>query len=137
MSGVLRSVSQLAVLASAALSLSACAYVSQHPDGTASIVGVAAVSMKQTPGAPPGHVTVRSHGLTLSDKPPAQGLVLGVYDQPMQFGQPKPVTYFPASSDGDIDFVAKTRGQASAPVYDDYRPHKKKKSRKHRRCRCR
>jgi hypothetical protein len=133
----IRTMSRLAAIAISGFSLSACAYVSQHPDGSASVVGLAAVSMHQTPGAPPGHVTVRSHGVTLSDKPPAQGVVLGVYDQQMQFGQPKPVTHYPAAHHGNIDFVGRTNAVHGQPVYDDYRPHKKKKYRKHRRCRCR
>lgn len=128
---------RVAVLALSGLSLSACAYVSQHPDGSASVVGLAAVSMHQTPGAPPGHVTVRSHGVTLSDKPPAQGLVVGVYDQQMQFGQPKPVTHYPAAHHGNIDFVARTQAVKGEPVYDDYRPRHHKKYRKNKRCRCR
>jgi hypothetical protein len=136
-----QSLTRLAAVAAMGASLSACAYVSQHPDGSASVVGLAAVSMHQTPGAPPGHVTVRSHGVTLSDKPPAQGLVVGVYDQQMQFGQPKPVTYYPAAHQtrhhGEIDFVGRTHAAKGEPVYDDYRPAKRKKYRKHRRCRCR
>lgn len=138
---------RLAAIAAAGVSLSACAYVSQYPDGSASVAGLAAVSIHQTPGAPPGHVTVRSHGVTLSDQPPAQGLVLGVYDQPMKFGQPAPVpayapaptaayappaapAYTPHSRNGEVDFVGRTRAIKGEPVYDDYRPHKHKKYRK-------
>jgi hypothetical protein len=136
---LLKTVPRAVALAAAGLSLSACAYVSQHPDGSANVLGLAAVSMHQTPGAPPGHVTVRSHGVTLSDKPPAQGLVLGVYDQPMQFGQPapQPVTYAPPGPHGNVDFVGRTRAMKGEPVYDDYRPYKHKKYRKRKSCRCR
>lgn len=132
-----KSLSRIVAMTAAGVSLSACAYVSQHPDGSASVVGLAAVSMHQTPGAPPGHVTVRSHGVTLSDKPPAQGLVVGVYDQQMQFGQPKPVTTYPVNNRGEIDFVGRTQVIKGEPVYDDYRPARHKKYRKHKRCRCR
>jgi hypothetical protein len=136
-SHTLKLLSRLAAVSALGFGLSACAYVSQHPDGSASVVGLAAVSMHQTPGAPPGNVTVRSHGVTLSDKPPAQGLVLGVYDQQMQFGQPKPVTYYPTARTGEIDFIGRSQASGSQPVYDDYKPRKHKKYRKHRRCRCR
>jgi hypothetical protein len=134
---VFQTLARTAALAVAGLSLSACAYVTQNPDGTANVVGLAAVSMHQTPGAPPGNVTVRSHGVTLSDKPPAQGLVVGVYDQQMQFGQPKPVTHYQANGRGEIDFVGRSSAGGSQPVYDDDRPHKRKHYRKKKRCRCR
>ena len=124
-------------IALAGFGLSACAYVTQNPDGSANVVGLAAVSMHQTPGAPPGNVTVRSHGLTLTDTPPAQGLVVGVYDQQMQFGQPKPVVQYQTNNRGEIDFVGRSRASGGQPVYDDYRPHKRKHGRKKKRCRCR
>lgn len=130
-----------AVLALAGLSLSACAYVSQHPDGSASIVGLAAVSMHQTHGAPPGHVTVRSHGVTLSDKPPAQGLVVGVYDQPMQFGHSEPAQanrIHRTGRNGNIDFVERTRVERGGVVHVEERHVVKRvKYRKKRKCRCR
>jgi hypothetical protein len=137
-----QTLSRIVAMSALGFALSACAVVSQHPDGSASIAGLAAVSIHQTPGAPPGHVTVRSHGVTLSDKPPAQGLVVGVYDQQMQFGQPAPVVHYPAATHraahhGEIDFVGRTHAVMGEPVYDDYRPAKRKKYRKHRRCRCR
>jgi hypothetical protein len=122
-----------AALAAAGLSLSACAYVSQHPDGSAAIVGIAAVTMQQTPGAPPGAVTVRSHGLTLSDKPPAQGLVLGVYDQPMQFGAPAANPHH-AARHGQIDFVERTRMSNGGHAAEHRRVVKRVKYRKMRRC---
>jgi hypothetical protein len=133
----LKAVSRLAAIAASAVSLSACAYVSQAPDGTASVVGLAAVTMQQTPGAPPGHVTVRSHGVTLSDTPPAQGLVVGVYDQQLRFGQ-QPVYSGVVHSRGDYDYVAKTRKARSGNDYvGERRIVKRVKYRKMRRCRCR
>jgi hypothetical protein len=126
---------RLGVIALAGIGLSACAAVSNHPDGSTTIIGAAAVHVKPAAGSPPPHIRVQSLGVTISDNAPDSGVVLGYSDRSFQNPYHRPQTGGYATN---IDFVGMTEarhGHAEQRAYPRHKHHGKKKLRK--RCRCR
>lgn len=129
----LSNVMRLGVIALAGLSLSACVAVSNQPDGSTSIIGAAAVTVKPAPGSPPPHIRVQSLGLTISDNAPDSGVVLGYSDRQFQNPYARPQAGYPTN----IDFVRVTEErQGYAPV-ETYQRHHYGKKKWRKRCRCR
>jgi hypothetical protein len=126
---------RLGVIALAGIGLSACAAVSNHPDGSTTIVGAAAVHVKPVAGSPPPHIRVQSLGLTISDNAPDSGVVLGYSDRQFQNPYHRPQAGgYPAS----IDFVGMTEARSGGSQTHLYPRHKHKPKKKWRkRCRCR
>ena len=133
---ILSSARKVLVLGALGAALSACTYVGQQADGTTNIVGLAAVQVTPHPGSPPPKVSVQSLGLTISDRAPDSGVVLGYSDRTFSAqgtGHHYPHTdnqHYRHTRNGEIDFIA--HGEA-----EEYRPRYYKKKRKWRRsCRC-
>jgi hypothetical protein len=131
----LQTLKRLGVVALAGLSLSACVAVSNQPDGSTTIIGAAAVTVKPVAGSPPPHIRVQSLGVTISDNAPDSGVVLGYSDRSFQNPYAKPQA---GGYSSNIDFVGMTAardGYSETRLTQRHGKRVKKKWRK--RCRCR